>query len=402
MDWLDEIIDRFMNKINNLSLKKALIAYILFGFVIIASLIAVTQSLCSRWNMLIMSKYNDASTGVADGIEIIIPFYSYKEFNKTDRMLLEIIDFIQTWSTVAYSIAGIIGVSYFYYYNKLKGPLELLTEAADKVGHNDLDIEIYYDKNDEMGRLCRSFDSMRKQLLAGNQKMWDMMEEQRRINAVFAHDLRTPLTVLKGYADLLNKYVPEGKIDEKKLLSTISLMSDHIRRLENYTDTMKKINRLDEVPLNRMPLRASELVKKLKETTKVLNGKNGIYLEFVSNFKESDPTILVDEVIVSEVFDNLISNAVRYAKSKTKIILSMSEDEKNLLLSVADDGEGFGAADLSMATKAYYKDSRCRNGEHFGIGLYVCKVLCEKHKGYIVLENGMDSGAIVTAAFAVK
>lgn len=105
-----------------------------------------------------------------------------------------------------------------------------------------------------MGRLCRAFDSMRRQLIANNQKMWDMMEEQKRINAAFAHDLRTPLTVLRGYADLLSKYIPEGKISEEKLLSTVKLMSDHIGRLEIYSNTMKQINSLDELAVRKRPV----------------------------------------------------------------------------------------------------------------------------------------------------
>jgi signal transduction histidine kinase len=98
----------------------------------------------------------------------------------------------------------------------------VLKKATEKVADNDLSVEIEYDIKDEMGELCNSFEYMRKQLVANNQKMWEMMEEQKRLNAAFAHDLRTPLTVLRGYTDFLSQYVPTGKIDDKKLISKTS------------------------------------------------------------------------------------------------------------------------------------------------------------------------------------
>lgn len=402
MDWIDELLYKLKDRINNLSLKKALVIYILISLVIIGAMIALTQNLCNKWNGLIESKYEKTSVLEFYYSEIHDVFYDYLQFDKTDRILVEIVHFIQVWSTVIYSLAGIIGVSYFYYNNKLKEPLKLLIEAADEAGNNNLDMVIDYDNKDEMGRLCRSFDSMRKQLIANNQKMWDMMEEQKRINSAFAHDLRTPLTVLKGYIDLLSRYIPEGKITEKKLLSTLNLMSEHIGRLENYSNTMKEINRLDGLSPDRISIESSNLVKKLRETTEILNGKNGISIKLITDLFKSGQTLLLDEAVFMEVFDNLISNAFRYAESKIKIILSLSDDEEKLILSVADDGKGFSATDLIMATKAYYTDGKGKNSNHFGIGLYICKMLCQKHNGYITLENGMRKGAIVTAAFAVR
>ena len=402
MDWIDEILYKLKIKIDNLSLKKALIVYILVCVVIIGLMTAVTQKICSKWDDMVSSKYEDAyMTDIYNsGTHLII--YDYSKCDKRDRMLTEIIDFIQTWSTVVYSLAGIIGVSYLFYNNKLKKPIKLLTEAADMVGNNNLDMEISYDKKDEMGRLCAAFDAMRRQLIANNQKMWDMMEEQKRINAAFAHDLRTPLTVLRGYVDLLSKYLPEGKISEEKLLSTLKLMSDHISRLENYSNTMKQLNSLEELSVNRRHVECSSIVEKLKGTTQILMGRMGIDIKLITASLEDGTSMLLDEAIFMEVFDNLLSNALRYAKSRIEIILSLSEDEEKLILSVADDGRGFSQTDLKMATKAYYTDGKGKASNHFGIGLYICKLLCEKHGGYITLENGINTGAIVIAAFSIR
>lgn len=91
----------------------------------------------------------------------------------------------------------------------------------------------------------------------------------------------------------------------------------------------------------------------------------------------------LDEEIFMEVFDNLLSNAIRYAASRIEIILLMSDDKKKLILSVADNGKG-------------------KNLNHFGIGLYICKLLCEKHGGYLTLDNGLNKGAVVLGFEAVS
>ena len=96
-----------------------------------------------------------------------------------------------------------------------------------------------------------------------------------------------------------------------------------------------------------------------------------------------------------QVYENLLSNALRYADSK--IIVSIEESDGLLILTIADDGEGFTAKDLLNATNPYYKAKNETNDEHFGIGLNICKILCEKHGGYLQISN--ENGAKVVAAF---
>ena len=90
-----------------------------------------------------------------------------------------------------------------FYRRKLKGPIALLDMASRKIAEKDLDFAIHWDRRDEMGALCASFEEMRRALWENNRVMWRQMEERKRLNAAFAHDLRTPLTVLSGYAGML-------------------------------------------------------------------------------------------------------------------------------------------------------------------------------------------------------
>lgn len=96
-----------------------------------------------------------------------------------------------------------------FYKHKLKCPIEELELASQQVGRNNLDFHITYENEDEMGRLCREFERMRGQLAENNQQLWKMLEEEKALRAAIAHDIRSPLSVLEGYQEMLSEYLPK-------------------------------------------------------------------------------------------------------------------------------------------------------------------------------------------------
>ena len=117
-----------------------------------------------------------------------------------------------------------------FYKQQLQKPFSILDYAASKIAKNNLDFKVIYKKEDEMGKLCASFEKMRQALQENNEEMWRQMEERRQLNAAFSHDLRTPLTVLKGQSELLMQYAP--KMTAEKVSRTSEMMHQHIARLE--------------------------------------------------------------------------------------------------------------------------------------------------------------------------
>jgi K+-sensing histidine kinase KdpD len=101
-----------------------------------------------------------------------------------------------------------------------------------------------------------------------------------------------------------------------------------------------------------------------------------------------------------EVIENIFCNAIRYAKSKIKIKLEILEDDY-LQLIIIDDGNGFSQEDLNYACKLYYHEEATNESYHYGIGLYLCKILCEKHNGRVVLCNNDEGGAKVITYFRI-
>lgn len=292
---------------------------------------------------------------------------------------------IPLWSLLCVVVCGII-----FYHRKIEKPISILLEASENISNNRLDFSVEVPEKNEFGELCLSFEKMRVALKKNNIEMWRQVEERKRLNAAFSHDLRTPLTVLKGQSEILSKYVP--KMSEEKIIETAETMKRHIIRLETYVNTMNDLQRLEDVEVKKELVDVKELEHQMRITgAAVCKGKEFVLYQ---NIFDVD-SVKIDTSIAMQVYENLLSNAVRYAKRKIEI--AIDKKDSLLLLNVVDDGAGFTAKDLSNAMKPFYKAENEINNEHFGMGLNICKMLCEKHGGYLQISN--ENGAKAVAAF---
>ncbi len=388
---------RIKRVLHNLSLKKSFVLFMLIFLLLAAGLSSVTINLASHMKNQISLSYADPENQYTlnNSRGNITVLLSDADYTQKDKTVINICTYIEIWSIPIYFGLCVVLSSLLFYHNKLKRPIELLGEASEKIASSDLDFHISYDSEDEMGKLCTSFETMREALEENNRAMWRTVEERKRLNAAFSHDLRTPLTVLRGYADFLKNYLPQGKVNEEKLMSTVSTMSVHIARLEDYARLMSEVQKLEDITAELQEIETGILFEQLQMTSEMLVKNSGIELVFINDVKE---TILhLDESIVTRVYENLIENAKRYAKSRITIWYSYSEGKFCII--VSDDGNGFSDEDLEQVTKPYYRDKTGAGELHFGLGLYICKVLCEKHGGNISAANDKDGGAKVTASF---
>ena len=288
-------------------------------------------------------------------------------------------------------LAGLV-----FYRSKIRRPLMLLTASAGKIAASDLDFSIEYDRNDEMGLLCKAFEKMRSALEKNNREMWRQMNERKKLNAAFSHDLRTPLTVVEGHLGILQKYTPQGKLSADDVMQTYAAMAGQIERLKNYTYSMNTLQRLEDVPIVRKQLAAGDFTARLNNTAEMICGSKKLSI----SDKTAAASLCVDPEIVLQVFENLLSNAVRYAKSAVSIQYAAAND--TFSITVSDDGAGFDDTALKSATNPFYTtEKKSDTGQHLGLGLNICKILCERHNGNIILSNGVESGASVTVRFGM-
>lgn len=293
---------------------------------------------------------------------------------------------IPLWIIFCVALMGMI-----FYKRELQKPIEILFDASKKISENKLDFCIEHTNKNELGQLCRTFDDMRQALYESNREMWRSLEERKRLNSAFSHDLRTPLTVLKGYAEFLERYIPDGKVSEEKLMSVISMINGQISRLEHYTQKMNAVQKLEDIVPNHTPISAGALFTMLTETGKLICGD-----QFKINSTPDIRTISIDTDIVMQVYENLISNAVRYTENSVEVNCSISENM--LTIAVIDNGRGFTEEALKNAVQPFFRDEKEPDKLHFGLGLYICHILCEKCGGNLTVENH-ENGGKVTAEF---
>lgn len=405
MDWINEKLEYLREKAENLSLKRVLILYLLAALLAGFVCTCVTNVFCERWLSMVYRK----NSGDAELIyvihgqnQLIYPKNVVEKMTDSDENAAAVLNGILFFSPFIYAGLFIILAALRFYSVRLKRPFEILKTGTEEIKRNNLDFAITYKNKNEMGELCISFENMRQELVANKEKLWDLVEEQKKINAAFAHDLRTPLTVLKGYTDFLYRYIPEGKISEDKLRDTLKLMSQHLERLTAYSRTMKNIRSFEEMEPQKAEITFARLQSRLAETSDALNQIGDIKIQFsdslVLEAKKDEGILWIDEIMVMEVFDNLLSNAIRFAVSIVEIGLEIETDNGMLYLYVKDDGPGFTEEELKRAAQPYFHGEE-QKGEHFGIGLHIAQQLCQKHGGDLSLANSIEGGALVSVSF---
>lgn len=343
-----------------------------------------------------------------------------------------------------------------FYRRHIGGPLSVLEAAADRIARQDLDFQIGAVRGRELGRLGTAMEGMRSSLLATQRELWRTAEDRRRLNAAFAHDLRTPVTVLKGTLEMARIKASRAGSGEdmRKTLDTLSGQAD---RLESYAQLMSRVTKLEDREVMRSACAPSDVARVLERQAAgyVATRGNGCKLLFslgdgmraagagvggaaapdagsaagagvehaagpclehaavpdAERAAEPCPEPLsIDMQLVEEVLGNLLGNACDHARSKVTVSVDLLQPEQGSLaagargdmrleLVVTDDGRGFTAEALHHGCDPFY--SEAKSAEHFGLGLNIARTLARLHGGAVELGNLEGGGACVTATFAV-
>lgn len=343
-----------------------------------------------------------------------------------------------------------------FYRRHIGGPLAVLEAAADRIARQDLDFQIGAVRGRELGRLGAAMEGMRSSLLATQRELWRTAEDRRRLNAAFAHDLRTPVTVLKGTLEMARIKADRAGSGEdvRKTLDTLSGQAD---RLESYAQLMSRVTKLEDREVMRSACAPSDVARVLERQAAgyVATRGNGCKLLFslgdgmraagvgdggaaapdaggaagagvehaagpclehvavpgVEHAAEPCPELLsIDMQLVEEVLGNLLGNACDHARSKVAVSVDLLQPKQGSLaagargdvrleLVVTDDGRGFTAEALHHGCDPFY--SEAKSAKHFGLGLNIARTLARLHGGAVELGNLEGGGACVTATFAV-
>ena len=279
---------------------------------------------------------------------------------------------------------GLAGV--LFYQLKLKGPISALRMGTERIRDHDLDFTIPEVSKDELGQVCAAFETMRAELLRSNQELWRQAEERKRLNAAFAHDLRNPITVLKGTVKLLRR----GAGDEQAL----DRLEVYTRRIEQYVEMVLCYLRLDADSTDYM-LRAYELDGIVRQAVRRYAGQF-IQKKIKLEYEPLNCQVLTDEKWLLFVIDQVLSNALKYTPSGS--ISITLEPEKTLC--IRDTGIGIAPEDLPRVFEKGFTGSRGRqSGQATGLGLYLCQKLCRRLGHGIEIASKEGEGCEVRLIF---
>lgn len=295
---------------------------------------------------------------------------------------------------MCYSLAGILFSFFRFYRKRLEPPIRILTDATEHISNQDLDFTVSYERKDELGRLCDAFEVMRQTLDENNRQLWDVLEARKVLQASVAHDLRNPIAIIQGYAEYLQIHLKDGTLDMEQVEKTALNLEHAASRLERYTGSIRDINQLEELELKPVCCRLPDTLQDMAEDFVLLGKQKGINVKVHSACPSC--RVKFDSQIMYRILENVVTNALRYAEREIRIEFSL--EGANLTALIADDGCGFDQKVLKKQKGSLIMGA----GEHMGMGLTVCQILCQKHKGSLRLANGVKGGAQVTIVIGVE
>lgn len=380
-----------MERIKQMKLKKAL-----FTMAFLNITIAFLLSLSIIWLCIELRSQIAPMGGISINMNSAHVITQPQNSTAQAALLADMISLAQITLPILIYIIALFTTASMFYHLKLKEPLKILTQGAACIIDNNLDFTIETTSQDELGQLCTAFETMRKTLLENNYTLWRQAEERKRLNAAFSHNLRNPVTVLKGSIKLaLKNNIEDITTASNPFTDNLLRMERYTNRIEQYVETMSSIQKLEDIRLQPELVKWDSLISELKNMLCFLREDTQKQIQFIPAKYEKN--ILIDKSILFQIAENLVSNALRFATARIDILCSISSGK--LLLSVTDDGCGFPEKLLQNGIQPFQKGNEDMG--HFGMGLYTCELLCQKHGGNITLKNN-PTGATVSIILTIE
>lgn len=219
-----------------------------------------------------------------------------------------ILNVLQMALPVVFAITALISADIVFYRVKLKKPITELQAAAGQIINNNLDFSVQYCSKDEFGRLCESFEKMRLELMKNNRELWRQMDERKRLNAAFSHDLRNPITVMKGTVKLLKKSLASDSLSPQGIRDSLLLIEEYVNRIEKYIEAMSSVQRLEEIQCSPAEVKLGEAVRELADSVRMLpalTARENIIMPLLLDKRQPDEAYLKEITDFLEISSRL-------------------------------------------------------------------------------------------------
>lgn len=276
----------------------------------------------------------------------------------------------------------------------IRTPLGLLRGAAEKIQAQDLDFTIDYRADNELADLCAAFEEMKDGLSHSLTRQWQLEQQRRAMVAALAHDLKTPLSVIKAYSESLADDTPLNA-EQRASLDVIAANVDRSAALIQRIQDVSLLER-DGGAISRLPLELRPFLAARLEEIQVRARLQAVDVTGTVDAALA-PVYLLDSERLTRILDNLTANSLAAMPDGGRLDLSVAEREGALCFSVRDSGPGFSAQDLRHATEQFYRGDAARGsrGGHAGLGLFIVQTLAAQMGGRVTLANNDTGGACV-------
>ena len=339
-----------------------------------------------------------------DGTEQPMLFESdYADGDSVADELTGLSGIVPEFRSFLYDMAAIIiiilvvtaAILMLWIYAGISVPLNKLRNATHKITEGNLNFTMEVTGDDEISDLCRDFEEMRKRLLESTEQKLEYDQDSKELISNISHDLKTPLTAIKGYV--------EGIMDG--VADTPEKMDRYIRTIYNKTNDMDRlINELNfysKIEANRIPYTFNKI--NVKNYFEDCVEEMGIELESkgfafsYTNEVADDVEVIADAEQIKRVINNIVSNSVKYMdKSDPRIDIRVKDVGDFVQIEIEDNGRGIGTKELPNIFERFYRTDASRHSAGgSGIGLSIVKKIIEDHGGKIWASSTLGKGTIM-------
>ena len=281
-------------------------------------------------------------------------------------------------------------------YRSIATPLVKLKKATQNIKEGNLDFVLEVEGDDEFSELCRDFEEMRKRLKESAEEKVLMDKENKELISNISHDLKTPITAVKGYVEGIMDGVADTPEKMDRYVKTIYNKTNEMDHLINELTFYSKID-TNRIPYTFSKLNVEDYFSDCAEEVGLELETRGIELVY-ANYVESGVQVIADGEQIHRVIHNIISNAIKYMDKPKGIIQIRVKDVGDFIqVEIEDNGKGIAAKDLPSIFDRFYRTDVSRNSSKggSGIGLSIVKKILEDHGGKVWATSRLGIGTIM-------
>ena len=357
-----------------------------FGMSILVPLLLFSASLYGLSHTKLAQQAKNSS-------EVVYDISVGESANSQTQVRLIAKDLLFTATVILVFTALSIGL---WIYRSIATPLVKLKKATQNIKEGNLDFVLDVEGDDEFSELCRDFEEMRKRLKESAEEKVLLDKENKELISNISHDLKTPITAVKGYVEGIMDGVADTPEKMDRYVKTIYNKTNEMDHLINELTFYSKID-TNRIPYTFSKLNVEDYFGDCAEEVGLELETRGIELVY-ANYVESGVLVIADGEQIRRVIHNIISNAIKYMDKPKGIIQIRVKDVGDFIqVEIEDNGKGIAAKDIAYIFDRFYRTDVSRNSSKggSGIGLSIVKKILEDHGGKVWATSRLGIGTIM-------